>query len=216
MAETSPDQHIFRKISAFGETRGEQRRIQIAKATIESLATLGIQNTTFDSIAKLAKMQRSHIAYYAKTREELIEVAVRFAIASGQDLTIELIKEAKTPLERVCASVRAFMMQAEKFPLHVKIWTLFWNLASLDPTYRLLHVELRQMGRERIEHNLEAHFAKNPLDRQTITYLARAIQALGYGYFMEAASTVSSFTFRDAADHAVRATVDLVQGYSRR
>lgn len=207
----SSDQRAFRKISIFAKTRGETRRILILRSAIEVLSSQGIQHTTFDAVARVAKMQRSHVAYYFKTRDEMVLMAIRFVVVKGQEATIELLKDAKTPEKRLMAILRAFFQQAKDTPQHIPIWILFWSLASIDPTYRLLQEEIKQMGKDRIEQILELYFNNSKTTRKEISLLARNIQALGYGYMIRAMSSKNLEEFEECADEVCKVALALMQ-----
>src|SRR4051812_38892710 len=74
--------------------KSDERRIRILEAVIESIATQGIEETTFESIGKKVKMERAHVNYSFANREELIKGAVKYTVAMGQQRIIEQV--AKT------------------------------------------------------------------------------------------------------------------------
>jgi len=200
------DERILRKIAVVGDKRGMERRLRILRATIDSLATNGIQGTTFEAVGKLAKMQRSHVAYYFKTHEELLNATIRFVIVSAQEVTIELGQKAEIPLERLIGMVRGAFEQARRYPKHATVLTLLWNLATLDPHYRLFHTELRQIGAERVEHVLELFLDTKKVDRAARRFIAKSIQAIAFGFLLEALSTNSFVSLDEAEEFAVEAT----------
>src|SRR5271155_5202430 len=96
---------VYRELFKSGFTKGEQRKAKIVEATIESIAKAGISHTTFDSIAKIARMNRAHIAYYFPTRDAMVLAAIKLVVMTAQQITIQQIRDAKNPLERLKAMI---------------------------------------------------------------------------------------------------------------
>jgi AcrR family transcriptional regulator len=210
------DERILRKISVVGEKRGMERRLRIIRAAIDSLSTVGIQDTTFDAVGKIAKMQRSHVAYYFKTHEELLNATIRFVIASAQEVTIELTQKAEAPEDRVSGMVRGAFEQAKRYPKHAMVLTLLWNLATLDPKYRLFHTELRHIGAERVEHVLELLLDNKKVKQAMRRSIAKTIQAITFGYLLEALSTNSFASLEEAEGLAVDAVARYLNTFPKK
>jgi DNA-binding transcriptional regulator YbjK len=134
-----------------GLSKGDQRKLQIIEAAIESFATKGIANTSLESIGKQLKVRRSHIAYYFSTLEELIEDAIKFVAATAQAVTVERLKTAHSSEERLAAFVEAPFEWCERYPRHAAMMMLFYHLCTYQPGLRKMHSAVRKAGLQRIE-----------------------------------------------------------------
>ena len=211
MKPSESEERIFRKVDFSTSGKGFQRKLLIIQSAIHCVATVGLENTTYDAVAKLAKMQRSHVAYYFKNFDELISTMIRFVILSAQEITIERLLAANTPPERVEAVVQAAFLQAERYPKHGCVLTLLWSLGSRETSYRRFNTEIRTQGCERIEALIELILSQaGTPDRLRAHFLAKAIQSMVYGYLLEYYSTTSFQSLSEARDMALKAVRMLI------
>jgi len=158
-------------------TKGETRKIKIMEAVIECLATRGLEETTFEAIGKLVKMERTHVTYYFPNRKELIMTAVRYAVAIGQQITIGHVQKAKTWKERLKAVIEGPFEWIEKYPKHAPVMAFFYYLCSYDKDYRELQAAIQSGGEERLAATLQSLVDARKLSPAKATDLARTIQA---------------------------------------
>src|SRR5262245_6197204 len=59
-----------------------ERKIEILKAAVGILAREGIDELTLNRVGTEVGIERSHVVYYFKSRDELVDAAVRFATLS--------------------------------------------------------------------------------------------------------------------------------------
>ncbi|MBY0370601.1 TetR/AcrR family transcriptional regulator [bacterium] len=137
-----------------GPTRQDVRRAKILAAVMAILANEGLDELTLERVGKKVKMARSHIVYYFKSRDELVEAAVRYATLSARDLIAKHISERgeskdwRVALRRY---VEGNFRWIETQPDHVAVYTLLYYLAAIKPRYRKLHEEIRKVGYDFID-----------------------------------------------------------------
>src|SRR4051794_29101570 len=92
---------ILFQLFEFTPRKGDLRRLEIIKAAIACVYEEGIENTSFDKIGTRLGIGRAHVSYYFKTIDEVLELAVKYIIATAQQITVVHVTKAKTPLERI-------------------------------------------------------------------------------------------------------------------
>ncbi|MBY0372039.1 TetR family transcriptional regulator [bacterium] len=160
--------------------RGEERKLKIVEAAIESLATGGLENTTFDSIGKRLKMRRTHVAYYFTNRDELIQACIRYVVAVGQSAIIEDASRAASWKPRLKAVVEGPFDWLGGNPKFAAVMVLFYSLCSYSKNYRELQNNIRSMGEQR----LASCLAGTSLSESQARDLARQMQMLMTGAFV--------------------------------
>lgn len=150
------DTALYAQLFAPEPTKGQRRMIALLDAAIESYATLGIDETTFDSIAKAAGVSRPLVQHYFKTKRDVFLLVIRYIRAAFQAKAIEAIRRETEPDRQFEAYVRSTFEWMRERPKHALVWSLFYYYCGLDPEYRTLHTDLVRMGETRITALLEA------------------------------------------------------------
>ncbi len=158
--------------------RGEQRRLAIVEAFIDCLCTEGLDRTTFDSVGKKLGMTRTHVAYFFANRDELVFTAIRFVIATGQEVTVAHLEQAKSPQAQLKAAIEGPFVWLEKYPQHAAVMLMFYYLCSYEQKYRDLQTLIQQTGEARL---LACVAPLTELPSAAARNLARNIQALMAG-----------------------------------
>jgi AcrR family transcriptional regulator len=73
--------------------KGDRKKLEIIEAAIDCLATEGIDNTTFDSIAKRIDTRRAHVAYHFKDKHMIFEAAISYILITYEHTLQEFIKK---------------------------------------------------------------------------------------------------------------------------
>jgi AcrR family transcriptional regulator len=153
------DNAIFKTLlldSVGGEpTKGQVRQAQILEAAIKNFATVGVENTTPDKIAKTCKISRPLVLHYFKDVEEIFQLAVKVIRAEFQRMAVVAIEKEAKPTGRLKAYVHSSLDWVDLRPLHVKVWLLFFYRCGLREADRKLNSDLVNMGHDRIAALLE-------------------------------------------------------------
>jgi AcrR family transcriptional regulator len=143
----------FTEIEQFQKRRpskSDRRKLQIIEQTLEELATRGMDETTYDSLAKACGISRALVQHYFPDRDELFLIAFRFARAKFQKVCVEAIEKHTTPQKQLKAYFEAACSWPRIFPQDAKVWTLFFYHCAIKKKYRKLHSELSGAGHIRV------------------------------------------------------------------
>lgn len=181
--DRSRDEKIYRQILDLKASKGDRKRIELLDGLIEAIACDGWENVSFETLGRRLGMRKGHVTYYFASRETMLELAIRYAVAVGQALTVERIQSGKTWSGRLRGWVEGPFVWIEKHPAHSAVMRLLYYLCSYSAPYRALHTEIRRMGNDRAADLLAEHFSKRP--RAELRELAWAMQAVLTGALLE-------------------------------
>lgn len=114
------------------------RRQQLIDATLDSVAELGLQATTINSISKRAGLSSGIISHYFGGKQGLIEATVRYLL---NNLKLSLMNKAETAItaqERLYCIVEANFSVVQKQTNATKTWLSFWAQSMHDEQMRRL------------------------------------------------------------------------------
>lgn len=183
---------VFHELFELKPGKGDLQRLKIIRAAIDCVARSGFEGGTLEKIAKRIGTRRSHVAYYYPDRNELFEHVVQYIIATAQSLTVEMVKAAGTPRDRVIAICDAAFEWAEKYPEQSRVLLYFYFECALKVRYRRLNTTLRASGALRIQALIEEILKSSPQFhlRLSTEEAAKALQALMTGIVLESLSTI--------------------------
>ena len=124
------------------------RRQQLIDATIESVAELGLQSTTINSISKKAGMSSGIISHYFGGKQGLIEATVRYLLNNLKYELINRVTATTTAQQRLMFIVEANFARLQLQSDTTKTWLSFWAQSMHDPQlHRLQNVNSRRLLR---------------------------------------------------------------------
>jgi TetR/AcrR family transcriptional repressor of bet genes len=122
------------------------RRQQLIDATIESVAELGLQATTINSISKKAGLSSGIISHYFAGKQGLIEAMVRYLLTSLKHELLERITPTTTPEQRLMLIIEANFAWLQLRSDTTKTWLSFWAQSMHDvELHRLQNVNSRRL-----------------------------------------------------------------------
>lgn len=134
----------------------ETRRQQLIQATLESIAELGLQDTTILSISAKARLSSGIISHYFGGKQGLIEAALRHLLEQlRQDLLKRLDNGRVSPEQRLLAIVEANFSEFQRSELAGRTWLSFWARAAHEPGL----ARLQRINNRRLHSNLRYAFA---------------------------------------------------------
>lgn len=175
----SPSQmEIMKSLPHLSFSKATLRQIQIIEAAIYCYAHFGVMDSTFERIAKQAKLSRPLIFHYFNDKTEIFDAAVKFARATYQQLVLEGISLGKNGKERFSLYLEYCFEWTRRYPNHIKLWGIFLHCCSTQEKYRAMNSEFSQIGLQRITALiLDIEENKNLSENQALNR-ARNIQAL--------------------------------------
>ncbi|MBE0378171.1 TetR/AcrR family transcriptional regulator [Pseudoalteromonas prydzensis ACAM 620] len=122
------------------------RRQQLIDATIESVAELGLQGTTINSISKKAGLSSGIISHYFGGKQGLIEATVRYLLTNLKRELIERVTVTTTPEQRLMFIIEANFARLQLQSDTTKTWLSFWAQSMHDvQLHRLQNVNSRRL-----------------------------------------------------------------------
>jgi AcrR family transcriptional regulator len=176
---------LYARFLDFKPRKRDIRKATILEATIECIATIGVENTSFDSVGKRAEMIKAHVAYYFPNRNLLIEDALKFAIATVQSVTVEFVVAEPDPEKHLPAFVRGTFAWLERYPKQASAILLLYYYGSFDKNYRKLHTQVRNLGYERLQAIVAFTFPKTKKGADGAKRYAKYIQNIMTGNIVD-------------------------------
>ncbi|MBD56359.1 transcriptional regulator BetI [Pseudoalteromonas sp. SSMSWG5] len=130
------------------------RRQQLIDATIESVAELGLQGTTINSISKKAGLSSGIISHYFGGKQGLIEATVRYLLTSLKQALMNQVTPHTSPEQRLMFIVEANFSRIQQQSNNTKTWLSFWAHSMHDAQ---LH-RLQNVNSKRLFSNLLSSF----------------------------------------------------------
>ncbi|MCB0404368.1 MAG: TetR family transcriptional regulator [Bdellovibrionales bacterium] len=206
---------VYYQIFDFKRGRGEKRKIQIVEALIECLATRGLDNTSFETLGKMVGMNRTHVAYYFQSRDDLVRTAVRYVFVVGQQDTITRIEKAAAGRARFQASIEGWFEWLHRHPKYASVVGLFYYLASYDKSYRSIQNSIRSMGEERILSTLTPFIEKGRITPAKARTVARSAQVLITGALFNFYASDYPLNLRQLQKQTVKDALFLLEANSQ-
>ena len=123
----------------------EQRREQLIKATIRSIARRGLSDTTLANVTSEAKLSLGIVNLHFHTKERLLIETLRY-VADEYSRTWEKALENSGPdsNDRLRAIIDVDFSRPVCEPNKLAVWFAFWGESKSRPTYRKICAELDQ------------------------------------------------------------------------
>ncbi|WP_125781336.1 transcriptional regulator BetI [Pseudoalteromonas rubra] len=122
------------------------RRQQLIEATLQSVAELGLQATTINSISKKAGMSSGIISHYFGGKQGLIEATVRYLLSSLQRSLLHKTAQGCSPKQRLMFIVEANFAVVQQQRDTTRTWLSFWAHSMHDAQlHRLQRVNARRL-----------------------------------------------------------------------
>ncbi|MFK7161777.1 transcriptional regulator BetI [Marinospirillum sp. MEB164] len=161
----------------------DTRRHQLIQASLESIAELGLQNTTILTISRRAGLSSGIISHYFGGKQGLIEAALRYLMEQlGKDLRQRLQQGEVSPEQRLNFIIEANFTDFQRSDLATRTWLSFWARSMHEPGLQ----RLQQINNARLYSNIRYAFALK-LDAAAATDAARQLAAMIDGFWLRSA-----------------------------
>ncbi|WP_010322251.1 transcriptional regulator BetI [Marinobacterium stanieri] len=161
----------------------DTRKQQLIDAAMESIAELGMQNTTIVSISKRAGLSSGIISHYFGGKQGLIEAALRHLLDQlGRELRVRMANHDGTPEKRLNCIIESNFSEFQRSALAAKTWLSFWARAMHEPGLK----RLQQINNARLYSNLRYSFAQ-VMAPDEATAAARQTAAMIDGFWLRSA-----------------------------
>lgn len=180
------EHELLSELFEFKARKGDFKKREIILATIDCIAELGVEHTTYEAIAQKVNTRRAHVAYYFKDKKQLIVACVRYIVGNYQQMLLESLKNAKGSQGLLVGYLEGPFHWAKKNPAQLSVMLLFYYLCLVRPELKKLHEKIRAGGVERIQFILVNHMNIPTKDAQI---MAKMIQNMISGYIIDAVTT---------------------------
>lgn len=165
----------------------ETRKQQLIEATLASVAEYGLQNTTINSISRLAGMSSGIISHYFGGKQGLIEATVKQLLEElKRALLAKTAGGPMSPRQRLMMIVEANFTEFQRSRPATKTWLSFWAQAMHDPGL----ARLQHINNQRLLSNLRYSFRRVMTPDQAAD-AARQTAALIDGFWLRSALSES-------------------------
>ncbi len=130
--------------------KADDKKLKIIEATIEILASDGVECVTFESLGTKLGTTKANIRYHFNSKDDLIFMAVKFMVLTAQEVTKSLVQQSNTPEMKIQAIVVGAYQHIKNYPTHVRVILMYFYYASIYEKYREFFIESRIAGQERL------------------------------------------------------------------
>lgn len=177
---------LYAELFGFRPSLAQKRTIQIIEGAIKSYASVGVENTTYDRIAKICKISRPLVQHYFEDKESLFEMVATYIRSHFQQIAIQAIKTETEPSKQLAAYIHSTFFWIKKFPHHACVWQLIFYYCHLNPKLRDLNTQVVDMGTERIASLLTMGKSQNIFSCKDVRATAQLIQIVITGSLLKA------------------------------
>jgi len=120
----------------------QERKQQLIKATIRSIAKNGLSVTTMSTVAKEAGLSQGIINLHFQSKDRLLEETLRYVVDEYRTAWFGALgKGGDTAVEKLTALVRVDFGKRICQRNKLAVWFAFWGESRSRPTYRQICAE---------------------------------------------------------------------------
>jgi AcrR family transcriptional regulator len=169
-----------------------KRAHSILLAAIANYASKGIENTTYDDIAKAAKISRPLIFSYFKDYEEIFYYVVKLIRSHFQDFAVAALKKQSSPTEMLSAYVTSTFQWLDQYPNHAGTLLLYLQRCARNSRDRDLNTQFHEAGQLRLAALIRLAEDKGQAKCKDPDSAARLIQTVIAGALVNSVSVTMS------------------------
>jgi len=120
----------------------QERKAQLIKATIRSIAKHGLSVTTMASVAKEARLSQGIINLHFQSKDRLLEETLRYVVDEYRLAWFKALDNSgESAPEKLAALVRVDFDKQVCQRNKLAVWFAFWGESRSRPTYRQICAE---------------------------------------------------------------------------
>ena len=117
----------------------QERKAQLIKATIRSIAKNGLSVTTMSTVAKEAGLSQGIINLHFQSKDNLLEETLRYVVDEYRPAWVQALDErGESAAEKLAALVEVDFDKQICQRNKLAVWFAFWGESRSRPTYRLI------------------------------------------------------------------------------
>lgn len=169
-----------------------RKAISILSAAIENYAELGLENTTYEAIAKRAKVSRPLIFQYFRDYEDIFYNSVKLIRVHFQEFAVKAMAHEDSPAEKLKSYVRSTFAWQEMHPAFSGTLFLYSQKCGRNERDRDLNTQFHITGRQRLVTLINAGLARKQFKCDDPEAAAEMIQAIIAGGMLTTMSVALS------------------------
>jgi len=173
------------------------RRGQLVNATLQLIHRHGVAGTSVAQISARAGLATGMVHHYFIDKDALFKAALEELVKRVHTQVFELLRQAKTPLERVVMFVEGNLTPLSFTEENVAAWLAFWALVPHLPQLQRLHNIVTRQSQSKLFHALV-----ETMPRDEARQHARAITIFIDGVWLRAAVDLGGMTRQVARNFA--------------
>lgn len=178
---------IMMELFEFRPRKGDVKKAEIIVAAIECLSSVGLENTTFEAIARKIGTRRAHVNYYFPNKEEIFLSAIKYIAATYQSISLSCLKKAEPGDNLLDYYIDGPFTWAKKHPEQLSVMFLLYYLSTFKKEYLEINHQIRKGGVERISYMLRQQDSK--LKKSISDEMAKSIQNILSGCLLDVSTT---------------------------
>jgi TetR/AcrR family transcriptional regulator, transcriptional repressor of bet genes len=173
------------------------RRRQLVNATLRLIHRRGVAGTSVAQISARAGLATGMVHHYFADKDALFKAALEELVKRIHTEVFELLRQAKTPLERVVTFVEGNLTPRSFTEENVAAWLAFWALVPHSPQLQRLNDIVTRQTQSTLFHALVETMPREEARRH-----AQAITIFLDGLWLRAAVDVGGMKRDVARNHA--------------
>lgn len=198
-----------------GLSKSEQTKANIIEATITSICSIGIHQTTYESVAVRADVTKQLVKRYFPDKDEMFDTSVKYIRAIFQKLAIDAMENKNSITAKFQSYLRSCFAWAKLYPEHVQVWLLFYHYAATFKKYRAMHTDWTVMGQKRIAHLIQLGIEEQVFNCPNPSDAARYVQSIITGGIVAWITEEPRGSYDTWTDQHVQACLGIV-GFSEK
>lgn len=156
----------------------EDRKLELIEVAIKLIGTIALTDLSLETVGKKCGMRRSHVAYYFKDIDELVQASILHVITYSQKVVTEFLAEANDADEKIRALVFGYGETFLKKPTYGRVFALLNFYGTYQPVYKKICTEITDVAEQRIAAILAARMKlKTSLIPENIKSAARHLRS---------------------------------------
>lgn len=164
------------------------RRQQLIDATLDSVAEIGLQATTINSISQRAGLSSGIISHYFGGKQGLIEATVRYLLTNLKTSLLDKTSQSECASQRLYSIVAANFSIVQKQTNVTKTWLSFWAQSMHDEKMQRLQAVNSKRLYSNLLYSLKTFYPK-PQAEEAAQLAAAMIDGLWLRAVLSQAST---------------------------
>lgn len=179
----SPQESL--KIIMLSDSKGHLTKQRIVEAAVRSLVRGGIETSTFETIAKEAKLSIPLVKYHFSNKNYLLELAIHHVLNTESAYTQSHIAAAKTPQDKLKAWIEGDLRWIDEHPDHRSIDALFDYLCTKSPAWRDIYRSIREQSLAKLVGLVQESLVAQGLSFAQAREHAHAVRNMAIGFVIE-------------------------------